>query len=122
MIEALVTVAEECNYPISKSLQARHEQLSASTRRVMESLHRLLDYDVEVYLKRFASILLNPRFELRWHLMGNNCQKFVDGLLNCKDFEYLFPRLPERFLNDQVMRQSLKKILSISPGRDLNYS
>ena len=108
VIEALVTAAEECSYPTSKSLQARHAQLSASTRRVMESLHRLLDYDVEVYLKRFASILLNPRFKLRWHLMGNNCQNFVDGLLKGKDFEYLFPRLPERFLNDQVMRQSLK--------------
>ncbi|KAI4231348.1 MAG: hypothetical protein LQ349_005673 [Xanthoria aureola] len=41
--------------------------------------------------------MLDPTTTLKWNMLTNNCQKLIDRLLNSKDFEYVFPRLPSDF-------------------------
>ena len=58
-------------------------------------IKKMLGEEVRKYLNRTASLLMDSNAKSTWHMLGNNCQKLIDRLLNGKDFEYTFPRLPK---------------------------
>jgi hypothetical protein len=95
VIDAFIQEANVCNIPLSKSLRARKKQLHESSHRIIDMLKSCIGAEVDKYLVRIESILFDPKTDVSFHLMNNNCHSLVSTLLQGKDFEYSFPRFPE---------------------------
>ncbi len=97
VVDALVSAAASCEIKPSKTITAFLLRLHRSARIVVDSLHELLDNEVNVHLRRISKRLMDPKTNLSWNVTTNNCQRLVQVLVRGKDFEYLFPRLPKDF-------------------------
>ena len=94
--DSFISEASKCKFNASKTVKSRRRQLHRSSESVTKLIQEIIGDEVRKFVNRTASVLLNPETNLTWHVMKNNCQKLIDRLLSGKDFEYIFPRLPER--------------------------
>ena len=97
VVNAMVSSAASCKLDHQKTVEANHRKLRDAAEEVVKHLHELLDSEVDIHLGRITKRLLHDKATLTWNLMTNNCQRLVHSLLNGKDFEYTFPRLPKDF-------------------------
>tara|TARA_R110002003_G_scaffold68_15_gene6209 strand:+ start:13914 stop:16187 length:2274 start_codon:yes stop_codon:yes gene_type:complete len=97
-IETLVQEAVSYHKMLSRSktTQSQHQALFEAAERVLESLQSALKSEVDKYLNRLVDVFLDPETDLSHNALSNNCQRLVDKLLQGKDFEYFFPRLPKQ--------------------------
>jgi hypothetical protein len=79
----------------SKTATAQRKALCEAADRILVCLKGALEQEVNKYLARLAKIFLDPQTKISWSPFANNCQRLVDKLLQGKDFEYFFPRLPK---------------------------
>ena len=79
----------------SKDTTTQRRALHDAASHVLQNLRLILENEVDKYLQRMVKVLLDPSFKVPWHPLRNNCQRLVDRLLQGKDFEYFFPRLPK---------------------------
>ena len=97
VLDIFVLEARKCKFKPSKAIEARRRQLHRSAENVTNMIKEMLGDEVRKYLNRTASLLIDSDAKFTWHMLANNCQRLIDRLLNGKDFEYTFPRLPEGF-------------------------
>ena len=97
IIDAFIVEARRCKLRPSKTVAAQRRQLHRSAEILRDLLKEMFGGEVRKYLNRIASVLMDANTKLSWNMWTNNCQKLVDRLLNGKDFEYVFPRLPKGF-------------------------
>ena len=97
ILDVFVLEARKCKFKPSKTIESRRRQLHRSAENVTKSIKEMLGDEVRKYLNRTAPLLIDSDAKLTWHLIRNNCQRLIDRLLNGKDFEYTFPRLPKGF-------------------------
>jgi hypothetical protein len=79
----------------SHDTDVRRKALHEGAEHVVKALERALKSEADKYLDHIVKVLLSPKFQISWNPVRNNCQRLVDQLLQGKDFEYFFPRLPK---------------------------
>ncbi|KAL9627503.1 MAG: hypothetical protein Q9204_006518 [Flavoplaca sp. TL-2023a] len=97
ILDTFVREAGKCRFQPSKTVPARRRQLHKSATHLCNVVKTAIGNEVKKYIWRIASTLLGPQSDLKWNMFTNNCQRLTDRLLNGKDFEYVFPRLPAGF-------------------------
>ena len=97
LLDVFVEEALKCKFKPSKTVESRRRQLHVSAKIVVTAIKEMLGVEVRKYLNRIASLLMDSEADLKWRMLGNNCQRLIDRLLKGKDFEYTFPRLPKGF-------------------------
>ena len=97
ILDIFVLEARKCKFKPSKTIESRRRQLHRSAENVTNLIKGISGDEVRKYLNRTASLLMDSDKKFTWHMLGNNCQRLIDRLLNGKDFEYTFPRLPKGF-------------------------
>jgi hypothetical protein len=96
IIDEFIKEADNCDFDSSKMLKARRSQLHQSSKHIVDLLRTCIGHEVEKYLMKIESVLFDPKTNISFDLTNNNCQRLVSALLGGKDFEYFFPRFPER--------------------------
>lgn len=97
ILDTFVREAGKCRFQPSKTVPARRRQLHKSATHLCNAVKDAIGNEVKKYICRIASTLLDSTLNLEWDMFTNNCQRLIDRLLNGKDFEYVFPRLPAGF-------------------------
>ena len=87
-----------------KSVQAAYNRLHMKAAQIVSLVRAMLGHDVDMHLKRFASVLLRESTVLRWNARSNTCQDFADRLLHDSIFEGMSPKLPKAFVTDETVR------------------
>lgn len=97
ILDTFVNEAGKCRFQPSKTVSARRRQLHKSATHLCNVVKDAIGNEVKKYIWHIASTLLDFKSNLTWNMVTNNCQRLIDRLLNGKDFEYVFPRLPPGF-------------------------
>jgi hypothetical protein len=108
IIDSLVRASETCRFNYTKTIASQSRKLRWAAVEIVSLVKRLYEQETDKYLQRVSNILADPKTNISWGPV-NNCQKFVDQLLQGKDFEYIFPRLPKGF-GEQSSRDVWKGI------------
>ena len=104
VLRTFITAAENCKLHGKISMQ--RESLRTGAKAVMAELHKLLDHEVGLHIRRLATKLMSPKTVLKWHPRSNSCQQFADTLLDGEDFEHLFPLFPKAFVENEAARKT----------------
>jgi hypothetical protein len=97
-VDALVNEARSFyrTSALFKDIEAQRQALRDAANCVLTKLQATIGNEVDKHLSRFVEVFLDPNTNITWNATSNNCQKLVDKLLQGKDFEYFFPRLPKQ--------------------------
>lgn len=104
VVLSLINASEAFRYLPSKSVKANYNRLHTEAAKVTSLVREYINHDVNTYLKRFSSVLLDHSTVLRWDARSNTCQDFADNLLRDPRFGGLIPKLPKEFVTDQSVR------------------
>lgn len=75
-----------------KSSSFNKRQLRQSAEEVISKLKSLISDEVQLYLKCFASRIMDPSINLTWNQYPNNCQAFCNSILAGQIFDTVLPR------------------------------
>lgn len=101
---SLITASDSFRYFPSKSVKANYHRLHTKAAKITSLIREIIDHGVNLYFKRFSSVLLDPKTLLRWDARSNTCQNFADNLLHDPRFGGSIPKLPRKFVTDQSVR------------------
>lgn len=74
------------------STKFQEKPSSFNKRQVISKLKSLISDEVQLYLKYFASRIMDPSINLTWNQYPNNCQAFCNGILAGQIFDTVLPR------------------------------
>ena len=75
-----------------KSSSFNERQLRQSAEEIISNLKSLISDEVQLYLKFFASRIMDPLIDLTWNQYPNNCQAFCNSILANQIFDTVLPR------------------------------
>lgn len=104
VVRRLMTPSNSFRYLPSKSVSANYNRLHAEAAKVTSLVREMINHDVNLYLKRLSTALLDHKIVLRWNARSNTCQDFANNILREPRFEGLFPKLPREFVTDESVR------------------
>lgn len=92
VITALIVESERFQERPTKSREYNLKMLRTCAARITEILKASLNDEVNCYIQHFASRLNDPKTDICWDQLSNNCQTFCKKLLSGSAFETIIPK------------------------------